>query len=453
MNYYTEPQKRIPVRAEVDVLVAGGGTAGFAAAIAAARQGVRTMLIERYGYPGGMFTGGFVWWVDGLRGKHPESGAPVLVVRGILHELEKRVAAAGALRGWIFEPETNKFVMMQMMAEAGVHMLYHAWAVDVIKEGNTVTGVIIESKSGREAVLARVVVDCTGDADLACRAGVPCRNCQHWAGPALNYVTQLPPDAAEWFRKHADEVNAFAHEQRERVRREQEIPADAFPVPFVPSPFRPGEKEVYSNTLFGPGYDMIDVADLARFEHEARQIIFGSLKRWQERFPAGKDAVIRMTAPQAGVRETRRIRGEHILTAADILALRRFDDVVTKGPVFWEYSHVLDVPFRCLVPVGVDNLLVAGRCLSATRQAADATRIIPTCVGMGQAAGVAAAMAARNQREVRAVDITELHCELRRQDVELDLYFNAEQYSEVQQQKFAKWFTTLRDVYHYPDEW
>jgi len=453
MDYYTEPQKRIPVRTDVDVLVAGGGTAGFAAATAAGRLGVKTLLVERYGYPGGMFTGGFVWWVDGLRGKHPESGEPVPVVRGILHELEKRVEAEGGLRGWIFEPEINKFAMMRMMAEANVDMLYHAWVADVIKRDDKVAGVIIESKSGREAVFARVVVDCTGDADVAFRAGVPCRNCQHWAGPALNYMTQLPASAAEWFGEHAEEVTAFAGEQKERVRREQGMPADAFPVPFVPSPFRPGEKEAYSNTLFGPGYDMTDVKDLARFEFEARQIIFEALKRWQEKFPAGKDAVVKTTSPQAGVRETRRIRGEYILTAADILAMRRFDDVVTKSPVFWEYSHVFDVPFRCLLPVGVDNLLVAGRCLSATRQAADATRIIPTCVGMGQAAGTAAAYAVRNGQELRAVDIAGLRNELRSQDVELDLHFRPEQYSEEQQRKFAKWFSTLREVYDYADEW
>lgn len=453
MQYHTEPERRIPVRRQVDVLIAGGGTAGFAAAIAAGRQGAETMMVERYGYPGGMFTGGFVWWCDGLTGTHPKTGEPLAVVRGILRELKERAEAEGALRGWVFEPEPNKLLMMEMMNEAGVEMLYHAWVVDVIKEGDAVKGLIVESKSGREAILADVVVDCTGDADVAFRAGVPCRNCEHWAGPALNYVTAVPDDAAQWLGEHAGDLKAFGQQRREQIRKQHDLPADAFPVPFVGTPFSPGEKEAYSNTLMGPGYDMADAADLSRLEFEGRKLIFENLRAWKERFPAGKGALIKQMCSQAGIRETRRIRGEYVLTADDILSLRRFDDVVTKSPVFWEYSHVFDVPYRSLIPVGVRGLLVAGRCISATRQAADATRIISTCIGMGQAAGTAAALAARNCQDPRDLDIGELQSRLRQQDVELDLCFSPEDYSDEQRAEFQSWFKKLHELYQYEDEW
>lgn len=453
MNVYVEPQREVPVRAKVDVLVAGGGTAGFAAAVAAARQGVRTTMVERYGYPGGMFTGGFVWWCDGLTGFHPDTGEPMTVVGGILHELKARAEAEGALRGWVFEPEVSKFQMMQMMDEAGVAMLYHAWIADVIREGNAVKGVIIESKSGREAILAEVVVDCTGDADIAFRAGVACHSNEHWAGPALNYITSIPDETQEWFSEHSEELKDFSDRLQEQVRQERGLPPEAFAVPFIGTPFSAGEKEVYSNTLLGPGYDMVNVGDLSRVEFEGRKLIFERLKTWKERFPAGKQVLIKQMCPQVGIRETRRVRGEYILTARDILASRQFGDVVTKSPVFWEYSHVFDVPYRCLIPAGVEGLLVAGRCLSATRQAADATRIISTCVGMGQAAGTAAGLAVKQGVDVRAVDIGRLQSELREQDVELDLHFAPEDYSDEKRTQFERWFKTLEEIYHYQDEW
>ena len=452
-QFHVEAERKIPVRATVQVLIAGGGTAGFAAAVAAGRQGASTVMVERYGYPGGMFTGGFVWWCDGLNGVHPRTGAPMNVVGGILEELRVRAEAEGALNGWIFEPEVNKFLMMQMMNEAGVQMLYHAWIVDVIKEDDAVKGVIIESKSGREAILADVVVDCSGDADVAFRAGVPCSNNEHWAGPALNYVTEVPEGARESFIEHAGELKHFEQELQDNVRAKHGLPPEAFAVPFTGTPFSPGEKMKYSNTLFGPGYDMVNVEDLSRLEFAGRKLIFDNLKAWKERFPAGSGGLIKQMCPQAGIRETRRIRGEYVLTADDILSFRQFDDVVTKSPVFWEYSHVFDVPYRCLIPSGVTGLLVAGRCLSATRQAADATRIISTCVGMGQAAGTAAGLAAVNQQDVKAVDINTLQDELRDQDMELDLHFSAEDYSAEQQCKFHGWFKKLYEVYHYEDKW
>jgi len=188
---------------------------------------------------------------------------------------------------------------------------------------------------------------------------------------------------------------------------------------------------------------MVNVEDLSRIEFRGRKLIFDNLRVWKERFPFGRGVLIKQICPQVGIRETRRIRGDYVLSADDILSFRQFDDVVTKSPVFWEYGHVFDVPCRCLVPVGVRNLLVAGRCLSASRQAADATRIISTCVGL----------AAKKQQDVRAVDIGALQGELREQDVELDLHFGAQEYSEEQQHKFHRWFKTLHEVYHYEDEW
>ena len=443
---FVEPSRELPVRAEVDALVVGCGTAGFAAAVAAGRSGVRTMAIDCNGYPGGSFTGGLVWKVDGLHGKHPKTGEKTAPVRGIMAELAARADEMGALDKWTIDGESNKLIMINMMEEAGVELLLHCWFADVIMEGRKVRGVIVESKSGREAIFAKTVIDCTGDADVASRAGVECAHSSHWAGPAVDYVTTADPDTAERCGRVNDEIQRFYWEMHRDI---QQLPLESsyFPVPSFGFP----SKRICRNTL-GRGYDLWDVEGLTRAEIDGRKRIFEFLAKYAERFPELSNARPLLFAQMLGIRETRRIKGEYVLTFADVKSLRRFDDVVTISPVFWQLACVFEIPYRCLVPAAVDGLLVSGRCISDTRIVHDGARIISTCVGLGEAAGAAAALAVKDGVEPRAVDTRKLQQRIRAQNGELDLHFERADYSDEQFAQFALHETRLKS-YGYEDRW
>ena len=446
METFLEPARTIPVRERVDVLVVGCGTAGFAAAVAAGRSGVRTMALDANGYPGGTFTGGLVWRVDGLHGIRPGTGEKTYPVRGLLSELAARVEARGGLDGWRFDVEINKLVMIEMMEGAGVEILFHCLFVDVIREGDRVAGVIVESKSGREAVLAKVVVDCTGDADVAFRAGVECAHSSHWAGPAVDYVTDATEEVERWRRAHDRETSDFFWEMLGPL---QQLPRELsyFAVPSFGCPSR----RVCRNTL-GEGYQLWTVEGLTRAEIDGRKRIFEFLDQWRERFPILRETHPVLFAQMLGVRETRRVRGEYVLSFEDVKSFRRFPDVVTLSPVFWAYAFLFQIPYRCLLPVGVEGLLVAGRCISDTRIVHDGARIISTCVGLGEAAGVAAGLAVREGTGVKRVPVARLQEQIRDRGGELDLFFEPGEYTEEEIQAFLLHQKRL-ESYGYRDAW
>jgi ribulose 1,5-bisphosphate synthetase/thiazole synthase len=383
-----QPQRELAVIARTQVLVVGGGPAGVSAAIAASRAGATVTLIERYGHFGGLWTGGLVLLVLG----HIVAGGKQ-VCQGIGEEMMQRLEK---LPGGIIdrkpgqnptvEAEALKYVMVEMITEAGVEVFLHSWAVDAILDGNAVRGVVFESKSGRLAVLADVVVDATGDGDIFAAAGAEFEHRSHNIG----LVSRIGG------------VDRIDREKAAQVPRPRRLGGR------TPAP---GINWV---NLTGPEADGLDVRTLTQMELAHRKFIWQHLQKIRQ-LPGYESLYLVETAPQLGVRITRVLKGVATVRYADLKAGRRFDDVVAVGGSTSGQHGEWQVPYGALLPPRVDNLLAAGRCISAEMQMADLVRLIPNCFATGHAAGVAAAVAAIDRCRPREVDIRKVQNILRQQ--------------------------------------
>ena len=390
MDYVEEPARRTPVIEEADVAVLGGGTAGTTAAIAAAREGARTVLIEKWGYVGGAAIGGLVVTV-------PERAG----VWGIEREFYDELQTLGGLavapefgrlgRTFILSAPLAKILGDTFLQRAGVVALYHTAFCDVVLREGRIEAVLVESKSGRQAVRAKVFVDCTGDADVAFRAGAPCR-VGHEDG------TMLPAT----LMYNCANVDIAAWSARPRGVKYPGRVSSA-----VPTEVNPGELNCWGGSVVDDGADN---RGLTRIEMELRRQVLEEWQNMRKYVPGMARSFISILAEQVGVRETRLIEADYVLTEADRKAPARFDDSVG---VCWEFT----LPYRALLPKGVGNLLVAGRCIGAEN--ADLIRIVPNCRTSGQAAGTAAALAAKEKSDVRAVDVSHLQARLTAQNVRL----------------------------------
>lgn len=398
-----EPQQRVPVANDVDVLVAGGGPAGIAAGIAAAREGAKTLVVERYGYLGGMITGAHVVYIlgvgDGMRPK----------ARGITLDIRERLEPLDAIRNpnrcgdYAVDPEVFKWQAVEMLEELGAEVLLHTLACDPIIENTCVHGIFTESKSGRRAIRAKVVIDCTADADVAFRAGCKSDNDTHDVTLGV-IVDGVDPE----------KVAAFEKESPERFR---EVAVEAGKLNGGTMPNSP---------RFLKGVDVTDAEAISRAETQLRRDYFRSLHYLRTHMPGWENACIKETLPQLGIRQSRRIRGEYTLTDDDLRSSRHFEDSIARlGSYLLGYKLYdpprldYDIPFRCLVPKNIDGLLVAGRCISSDYLADNSLRLIVPCLATGQAAGVAAALAARQDCHPRHVAVDEVRESLLKQGVYL----------------------------------
>ena len=378
----TEPARETPVVADCDVVVVGGGPAGIVAALASARTGASSLLVERYGFVGGMATAGLMTSFNGFRNEHQPDH--VQTVRGIAQELVDRLLAEGgacattahghfgALRAGecpyavSFDPEVLKRVALEMLQEAGVKLLLHATFSEALAEGPSVTAAIVETKSGRSAVRGRIYVDATGDGDLAARAGA-------------------------------------RFEQAQKVGQHLMPMSLMYRVTGIPEP-APGESRLYCNgitTIWGPGCgeaDGADTIDLTRAEIATRREVANHVAKLRENYP---DAALVQTAATVGVRETRRIIGLYAITEDDALSGRAQADsvAVSSNPVpnYYGKRYFLDhlgfeIPYRSLVPADLGNVLLAGRCISASQPAFQSARSMAPAMAISQAAGTAAAL-------------------------------------------------------------
>ena len=460
MSFIKEPGREIPVLRKVDVAVVGGGPAGFAAAVAAARNGAKTLLIERYGFLGGLLTGGLVRWLPvyllAPMEAYDESRA---LQGGIVGELVERLVDLGGavapsvtplveIGGRInfpTDPELDKIVLVEMLEEAGAEILLHALVVGALKDDERVTGIIIESKSGRQAILADIVVDASGDADVAAFAGAEYDKADRPLMMSLQgFFGNVDEErASEFFSKNDpgkfnELVDEAARKGELAISQKQVLPEmpparlstlKMFDPQRTPSSwYRVGEAGGKLESYFG---DCTNVLDLTKAELSTRKSLLPILNFYRKHIPGYERAYLSYTATQIGGRESRRILGEYVLTAdKDIKEGLMHEDVITKcrtgsAKSLSEYNPesapVFDIPYRCLVPKVVDNLLVAGRCISIDHKAATlvSPRDIATCICLGQAAGTAAAQSIASKVRPRELPIDTLQQTLRFQGANL----------------------------------
>ena len=414
----------VPVLDSCDVLVIGGGSAGSAAAVAAADAGAKVILVERYGFLGG--TGAMV--LDTFYGfftpkleRKVVGGIPDRVIEGLKarHVLIKRPNTYGAGAGYTYDPETLKVVWDELTLEAGVHLLLHSYFVDALQQGSRVTGAIIGTKQGLRAIHAKAVVDASGDADVVARAGGAFEDAGAM-GTAQSLTTTFQ-------MINVDVERAKATPKAEMWQKMEEASQSGryhLPRKEGSSHITPLEHVMVTNMTRVSGVDSTDPAALSRAEQEGRKQALEYARFLRDFIPGYEKAVIGRLSTQIGVRESRRVKGEYWLEREDVLSARKFGDAIAKcgapieehhagGDTRWEYlpeGETYDIPFRCLVPQMLDSVVVAGRCLSASHDAHASVRSIGQCLAMGQAAGLAASLAKNG--DIRGVKTDELRTRL-----------------------------------------
>jgi hypothetical protein len=441
-----EPARTIPVMARTDVLVIGGGPGGLSAALAAAREGVETMLVERYGCFGGVITQNMVGTIAWYR-----TNERTVDAGGIGVEFEQRAkeleASLPMFLYQILDTEKFKFIADRMVAEAGIVPLLHCQTVDAIMDGDTIRGVITESKSGRQAILARRVIDATGDADIAYRAGVPCRkdpkDTLEGASVSfgcsgvdlerfLHYTLSHPRSVADWGdesgKKEEAEFSTYLVEPFDRAKQAGEIPADVRLESYW-SGFTDAGEIPNLNAIHMSGIDPTDVWDLTRGEIEGRQRVMWAVEALKKYTPGFEEARLRTIGASLGTRESRKIIGEHDLSEHEVLNEARFEDSIGIFPEFLDGNKIaimpstgryFHVPYGIILPQKVENLLVAGRCVAGDKVSHAATRQMMCCAVTGQAAGVAASVSLKHDVTCRQVDVAALQKALKRQGVRIE---------------------------------
>ncbi|MFA6316252.1 MAG: FAD-dependent oxidoreductase [Elusimicrobiota bacterium] len=436
MPFLTEPSRRIPITDHCDVLVAGGGAAGYCAAIAAAREGARTVLVERSAMLGGSATQALVLPLMTFHASPRRQ-----VVAGIAQELVDLLKAEGASPGHIpdplgcaatvtpMDPEALKLAVCRLVADSGARTLLDTLVTTPWMTGRRVVGAVVENKSGRSAIKAKVVVDATGDADVAAAAGVPFsfgRGRDNKAQPMTLMFRMAGVDSAavrRYCRAHPEEF-VLSPEARRGLGRLPFLAVSGFfslvrkaQADGILGPFRdrvlyfelPAPGEVLVNMTRVSGLSGVDAAQSSAAALAALFQVREAAAFMRTRLPGFSHSRLVETASRVGVRETRRIQGRCTLTAEDVLEGRDFPDSVARGafPIDlhdpegagltmkrMKAGASYGIPYRCLLPKAVEGLLVAGRAISATHEANASARLSPTCMALGQAAGTAGALCA-----------------------------------------------------------
>ena len=400
-----EPAREVPILLECDVLVVGGGPSGVAAALSAARMGMKTCLVERYNHLGGLWTGGLVLPLNCTHGLSQEAQR-TQVIHGISGEITDRLRRLNMVRGEVnplVDPEACKYVLEKMMQEAGVTVVYHAWAAGAVMDGRTIRGIFAESKSGRRALLAKVVIDCTGDGDVF-----------HWAGE--KYLEARYAIGMEARLGGTDRVNHNAPGYEPRGLGAQT------PIPGVTWHYMWGDAK----------QDGLDVMNLSRLQQKFRLKIWEDVEKLRQQ-PGYEQVFLLDTASQLGIRTTRILNGCYQLTLKDTMTYRNFDDCIGVSGAYTTINYdgrkvpekerpYWQIPYRALLPRHTDNLLVAGRCFSYEEALTDDAREIGTCLVTGQGAGTAAALAIKGNDAVRNVSTARLKSELEAQGVWFDTH-------------------------------
>ncbi|MBA4698117.1 MAG: FAD-dependent oxidoreductase [Ruminococcus sp.] len=424
MKYYIEPSKEIPVKGSVEVLVVGGGPSGFGAALSSGRMGRKTMIVESYGAIGGVATTGIMSHWTG----HQEGG--------IFEELREKARDCESEE--VINPEKLKIVMLKMLQEAGVIIKLYTNFSDVIMEEDTLRGIITESKSGREAIYCDMLIDSTGDGDVAAKAGVPFEKGRQDGGmqpmTIMFKVAGVDMDRAMFFWGFEDTMKLPEGDLQTVGRKE--LPSPAGHILLYPSSL-PGV--VTANMTNVINVDGTNTEDLIKAEIQCREQISEIIKFLRRHIPGYEGCYLIDSANMIGVRETRRFEAHYQLNERDISEACVFDDwVVSKSRFFFDLHNVegagLDadgeyktftqdkpftIPLRCFVPKRIRGLLLNGRNISGTHKAHSSYRVMPIVMNMGNAMGVVAAMSVNQGKHPLEIDIDTIHSELSKQNITL----------------------------------
>lgn len=457
----TLPARQARRAARVDVVVCGGGPAGIGAAVGAAEAGAEVALVERYGFLGGNATAALVMPLMSFHTqKHhrekrgdtsllpTDHGEGDPVIAGVLQRmLLQLVQHGGAIAPSIdtgytvpFDPEAFKSIALNLLDDAGVRFLFHAFASDALLDHGRVKGVVLETKSGPLVIESKVVVDCTGDADVAARGGAACEVGRDEDGltQPMTLMARIGDfdrnQFAAYVREHPGQWRGV-HGLWDLVKQATDAGELKLPREDILFFATPHEHEVALNCTRVNRVLGIDVWDLTHAELTARRQLRMIEKFLRSRVPGFEKGYVIQSGVQVGVRETRRIVGDYQLTVDDILGARKFDDVIARGtyPVdihsptgkgtvlkHLPPGEAYDIPLRALLPKGLDGVLVAGRAISGTHEAHSSYRVMPISMATGQGAGVCAALAAKRGCPPREVDMREVQAELRRQGASLE---------------------------------
>jgi hypothetical protein len=411
---YQEPSKSLPVYGRFDVIVVGGGPAGFASALASARNGAKTLVVERFPFFGGTGTASLMACIVGYRNQvKPDN---LQTSKGIAEEVilklkdinglgkstsYKAISQYATTKGdlnysYPIDTEKTKYLLLKMLYDAGADILFHTIFVDSIMEGNKIAGIIVENKSGRQAIYGKVIIDASGDADVSYKAGVP-----YWQAAVKkdNYLKNCLMYNVTIDPKNAEKLGGVIT----------------------------NNEKLY----WGPASDRdcINADELTKSEIETRLAVYDDFKRNQDRAaPLLDGAYISETASMLGIRQTRFIKGVYQISNDDVLQGKKFDDSIAMSaqPIisYYGYRRFLEhtgyeIPYRCFLPQKVEGLLVTGRCMSSDQQAYESWRAMAPVMCLGQAAGTAAALCVKTNKLPKEVDVQMLRDQLIKQGAEI----------------------------------
>ena len=428
-SFVETKSQRIPVVANSDVVVVGGGAAGVSAAVSAARNGCSVTLVERYHHMGGMASGGMVLVLDDM----VNDGAEI-VTTGIVSEFVDRLSQDGSavypppedcvtswemwqkwsrwgcinfhvasmpqpiLHAVAFDPDAWKRVSLALVQESNVNLRLHSWFSEAIVDDNKVKGIICQTKLGRQAIMAGMVIDATGDLDLASSAGAEFINGQYIVTTVFRF-SGVDTDEAERFQYESPE------EYKKLDRRARRVIGGSWGMWWLKTPL-PGI--VWCNCPHMPGYDGLSPEDMVEAEYEGRERMMNLLAFARANLPGFQNARMLGAAEQMGIRQTRLLKGEYVVSKEDVTSRRHFEDSVCRGRDYY-------TPYRALLPKKIDNLIVAGRHYSVDSDAQKLSREIPPCMAQGEAAGIAVAIALNQGVALRDASVKDIQKQMRNQ--------------------------------------
>lgn len=438
------PGKDIPVAGEADLIVAGGGPSGFVAAVAAARQGLSVILMEKYGFLGGMATAGAVGTICGMYLYHPDQIE--FIIEGMAKEIaEKLTATSGAFGPFIrdgftaliYNPWNMKRLCDRLVeSEPNIRLMLHTYAADAVVKDGEIKGVVAASPEGLFGVCGKIYIDATGDAALAMASGIETKKGDGNGDNAVMTPTMMFFSQGIDLARYQQEGMAVLNDRIKDAFLSGKYPLTVSQGLIIPT-FRPGEAMVKISALSrdGKALDGSLVSDLTYGEVKGRGDAEVAIEFLQKEIPGFENAFLADTAAQMGIRETRRIIGEYILTEEDVLSGKKFDDSICLSSwplerweegmaepelVFLEEGLFYGVPYRSLVPKGITNLLVTGRAISMDHGALASARVMGVCMACGEASGTAARIILKSGVATGDIDIEELLLELKKNGARLD---------------------------------